>query len=523
MKNDYLLLLARRESKEMLGRKCSNLLILTAVLTVTFVAVAFSWAGKRYLQFKMSDPFTNWVNVENNYGKGNYEQFFIDLISNESIRQQYQINSVSGDDYEADWFMGADGNEHFLECRFFGDFEGNLIKAVLDDNNVIEGCAAPVESIGNETYGLIITADALKKLGYDLNDVPAFINVSNPAGDDLSLGLELYEFMGKYYSMNPMPLLGVVKSLPMNMDIIGSHFWYVQSTDNITYPYFINDEKYFARDQLYYYVENGNDSAFVKAVNELSNQSSRRLSVIKCEVPLESLKPWKEGVFYQVMYGGASTPAQERAEFDRKIQDAVKDNGVTRVFKYDYAQEYENNNYLFYSVNFSDLKSIIEFEKYVKENYKIQLEISQVTSKQNFRIVSMIANVLTIVMIVFAIFCIVMYIINMLQNYFQKVKRNLGTFKAFGMESSSLIRVYVITLLVIVLVAILAAFVITGIASLALRLFGAAWDDGYPLIVAFNIYSMASVIVIIVSVVSTVFIVLRRLLSQTPGDLIYDR
>lgn len=521
MSNDYLLLLARRESKEMLGHKYSNLWILTVVLVVTFTAVAFSWAGKQYLQFKMSDPFTNWVNVENNYGKGDYEQFFIDL-GNESIRQQYQISSVSGDDYEADWFMGADGTEHFLECRFFGDFEGNLIKAVLDRNNVIEGCAAPVESIENESYGLIITADALKKLGYDLNHIPAFINVSNPAGDDLSLGLDMHEFMGTYYTMDPMPLLGVVKSLPMNMDIIGSHFWYVQSTDNTTYPFFINDEKYFARDQLYYFVEKGRDSSFVKTVMEMPHDS-RRLSVIKCEETLESLRPWKKGEFYQVMYGSATTSAIERAEFDRKIQETFKDSGVTRIFKYDDAQEYDDNNFLYYSVNFNDLKSIIDFEKYVKENYQIQLEISQVTSKQNFRIVSMIANILTVVMIAFAIFCIVMYIVNMLQGYFQKVRRNLGTFKAFGMVSCSLIRVYVITLLLIVFAAIIAAFAITGVIALILNLCGFVWDVNYPLVVVFNPYSLISVLVVIAAIVITVFVVMRNLLSRTPGDLIYDR
>ena len=53
MRKDYLLLLARRESKEMLGNHFTNLWILSAVLVVALVAVSFSWAGKKYLEYKM--------------------------------------------------------------------------------------------------------------------------------------------------------------------------------------------------------------------------------------------------------------------------------------------------------------------------------------------------------------------------------------------------------------------------------------------------------------------------------------
>ncbi len=522
MKKDYLLLLAKRESKEMLGNHFTNLWILTAVLVVALVAVSFSWAGKKYLEYKMSDPFTNWVNVENNFGKGNYEAFFADL-SSESIRDRFQINGVSGDDYEADWLMGADGHEKFLECRFFGDFEGSLIKAVLDKKNIVNGCSISLDKISNKSYGLIITVDALKKLGYDVDNIPAFLKVSHPAGDDLSLGLDMHEFMDRYYTMDPMPLLGVVKSLPMNMDIIGSHFWYTQSNDNIKYPFFINDNKYFARDQLYYYVEEGLDSLFVRTVEGLPHPGERTPSIVLCEEGLDAFQTWKKGNFYQVIYGKASTSVTARAAFDRSIQDAVKDYGITRVYKYVEAQSYDDNNYQYYSVNFNDLKSIVEFEKYVKETYSIQLEISQVTSKQNFRIVSTIANVLTFVMIVFAIFCIVLYIINMLQGYFQKVKRNLGTFKAFGMESDSLIRVYVITLLIIVIISIVAAYFITGAIGLLLRICGCVWDMGFPYFKLFNVYTIMTILVVVASTVMTVFVVMRKMLHQTPGDLIYDR
>ena len=166
----------------------------------------------------------------------------------------------------------------------------------------------------------------------------------------------------------------------------------------------------------------------------------------------------------------------------------------------------------------------MEFAEFAKKDpYRVQIELSQVISKRNFSTVSTIANILTIVMLMFAIVCIVLFIINMLQSYFQKVKRNLGTFKAFGMGTASLIGVYVSTMLLMVLSAIVASLCITGIISLLLRLFNCSWETGYPILKVFNPFLYVSIIIVLISTVVTVRVVMSRLLHKTPGDLIYDR
>ena len=69
---DYFKLFVCREGKIVLGRKFSNLWLLTGVLTLTFLAIAFSNASLGYLSFKMNDPFINWLNIENNSDKSDY-------------------------------------------------------------------------------------------------------------------------------------------------------------------------------------------------------------------------------------------------------------------------------------------------------------------------------------------------------------------------------------------------------------------------------------------------------------------
>lgn len=116
-----------------------------------------------------------------------------------------------------------------------------------------------------------------------------------------------------------------------------------------------------------------------------------------------------------------------------------------------------------------------------------------------------------------------MFIVNMLQSYFQKVKRNLGTFKAFGMGTNELIHVYVLILLAIIVSAIIIALAITWLLQIILPLFGVLKDGQFNYLSLWSVKTLICIVIVIVSTVLTVRIVMKRLLKQTPGDLIYDR
>ena len=112
--------------------------------------------------------------------------------------------------------------------------------------------------------------------------------------------------------------------------------------------------------------------------------------------------------------------------------------------------------------------------------------------------------------------------VNMLQNYFQKVKRNIGTFKAFGMNGRELISVYILLLIMIVFAAVIIALLLTWTLQVLLPLFGIE-KDGFNYLSLWHSTTYVATIVIFLATVCTVVIVMTRLLSQTPGDLIYDR
>jgi ABC-type antimicrobial peptide transport system permease subunit len=115
-----------------------------------------------------------------------------------------------------------------------------------------------------------------------------------------------------------------------------------------------------------------------------------------------------------------------------------------------------------------------------------------------------------------------MFMVNMLQGYFQKVKRNIGTFKAFGMNGRELIQVYVIILVAIVCAGVVFALLATWAIQGFLPMIGVE-KEGFNYLSLWNITTYVATIVIFISTILTVVIVMTRLLSQTPGDLIYDR
>ena len=149
--------------------------------------------------------------------------------------------------------------------------------------------------------------------------------------------------------------------------------------------------------------------------------------------------------------------------------------------------------------------------------------MSQVSSKENFNAVSVMANILSWAMIVFSMVCIIMFIVNMLQSYFQKVKRNMGTFKAFGISSAELINVYVLILLAIVVSAVLISLSVTWLIQLLLPVVGLLKDGQFNYLSLWNLKTVCSIAIVIIATVVTVRVVMSRLLRQTPGDLIYDR
>ena len=157
-----------------------------------------------------------------------------------------------------------------------------------------------------------------------------------------------------------------------------------------------------------------------------------------------------------------------------------------------------------------------------QDSYEV-LQKSYALAEENFNEVSIMANILSWTMIIFAIVCIILFIVNLLQSYFQRGKRNMGTFKAFGISNFELITIYVLILGAIILAAIIISLSVSWLIQEVLPLLGVYREGGFGYLSLWNMKTICSIVIITIASLSTVWIVMRNLLKATPGDLIYDR
>lgn len=520
----YLKLLMVREGKEVLGKKGSNLWILTLVLVATFASIAFSEGSMIYLRDKMEDPFTNWVNIAKSTDADRFAKFCSDL-SNSEYKKQFGYNSVQMD-HATNWNMqGIDeDHQHFLSLRSFGQLHGSLIKAVLDEKNVVLGASLDTALLDDNSLGVIITSDAMQRLGYSGKNIPSFIyrmvHIMDVEDMEIADSLGIKVSQTGFFTV-PLPVIAVVRRLPNNMDMVSANFLVYQLENNFsTYPFDLIAHKEYHH-QLHYFVSDEVDrEVFEDVVKKALPDSLRDNLQILEDNETENMRPWKKGSLLKVFIGDELMDVKVFYDFSKKIETKFNCEQVRRINKYDVI-DCPSTKGSYISIEFNELSHIREFEQFAKD-YTVNLDMAQVASKENFNAVAIMAAILSAAMVIFSIVCIIMFLVNMLQSYFQKVQRNLGTFKAFGMNTRELTQVYIIILITIVLAAVVMALMLTWLIQGVLPLAGVE-KDGFNYLSVWNTTTYVATAVILISTILTVIVVMTRMLSQTPGDLIYDR
>lgn len=517
LKNDYFHLFVRRESKVVLGNNFSNLWLLTAVLTAAFLAVAFSNASLNYLAYKMNDPFINWVDIPND-GEGDYADFEM-ALKDEANKERFHYYNFQSDRYFTQMFYMDNSNDWFFaKCRCFENLNSALVQAILDESNVVDGwCVESVTDIHSNSVGVIITKEMMHTLGY--KTAPAYIYMKCGGRDNAEeYGFDLDS--EKYVAV-PIPILGVVRCLPGGVDAVASVNLYNQLNNDRTHPFMICRDEY-AENLSYFVPEEISIQQFQERVNAIAKEyTTAKFETDEIGFYAPEVVSFRKGGYVIMRCYDEELDYQTLGNINRKVLAEYADKDVHRIFDYDFS-EYPTSYQAFVSIHFKDLDKLADFEKYANKNFKVKIEMSQINAKQSFNAVSLMGNTLSWVIIVFAIICIVLFIVNLLQSYFQKVKRNLGTFKAFGISNRDLIMVYVLILAAIILSAVVISVSVTWLIQGSLHVCGIV-KEGFDYLSLWSMKTIYSIVIIIFVSIFTVAAVMRRLLKATPGDLIYDR
>lgn len=514
---DFYSLFLIKEGKELAGKRIKNVVGLFAILLMTFLAIGFGEGGLDYLKIKMADPFINWINIPIPSNRSEETSSFTTLLNNDTVKTRYNYSSIIAYTHFYQYFYDVNGEQIQAEGRTIETSSPLLIR-ILSPEFILKGIHYDEVSdyFDDQSVGLIVCKDFLNKLGYT-NAYPSFLQMVYPISNDTDL-------------MVPLPVISVVKQLPGMVSMMSTPLFYKETNYPTDQPF--NISLFEHQQYLRYFVPANEDpDKWMKKISKLLDD--RWPGILEETFVNEYRKSFQPGKF--IHFSLDSNMLKKRIRGDQAAgyieQSLAKEkNPLSRIYDYQFGRlkkEDVGQDYL--SAYFNTLDSISSFQQFVEKNLDLKIEMSQIDARENYNFVSKLTFITSLFLIIFSIIAVSMFLSNLIKSHFERIKKNIGTFKAFGLDNKRLITTYSAISFIFVLLASLSSFIIAyilgsvGAIKFLLSSLGMNLEKGY---LYFNLTTPKSLYTfLIVIALSTLIVIIRliRMLTHTPGDLIYER
>jgi len=515
LKNDYEWLFFKNEFNELTGEKYNRLSRLIAILLVTFLALSYAKGSYNYLNKKMNNPFTNWVAVpietpSHKHKREPIKRYF----ESDTNRTKYGLNTLSGYSITEEFFYTKNDTSVIdqLGRTIDPDKESNLLQQILNKNNLIwssiELNTDTFELSNKVYYDIIINSDFLKRLGYKENEKLLKVRCQYQE-DEIDIWLNVF---------------ALVDQLPNNATFLCFPNLYnaLDGESNIT---FIDQEE-------------GNQFQVLSTEEDkatLNKQFADALSIGKfidansTEIaPFETHSNQSLYLYRFFLDGKTVSNKMVRTQLDQAA--LLNGSNVLHFIPFNKSPELEFAKKPYYfAFNFEKLHFIRKFKDYMKDTHDIEVEMSQVESKENFAFVSALTRTISLILFTLGLATIIIYLINLLSTHLNSIKKNLGTYKAFGLSDSKLNAIYLKIVLAILCVGTLVSFAVIFIIA-KLRLVDrilpklvSGLDPSIKSISVFNNWNLIAVLLLLSLSIFLTYQTIKKILNKSPGDLIYNR
>jgi len=520
----------RAECQVLLGANSRYFWWVFILFFITILAIGFAKDSLRFLDKQMADPFVRYVTA--------------DLVGDlEDLDENIYYQAYKGEEDSAATYMYSSIYEF---AKFRNHFIGTSAvpgRTVLPEDDLVKTILNPVENkaighgfdVQNEfsikpdkNYSLIVTYNLLQEiLKHDVNKDAPFVRL--------------------YVDSIPIPVAAVVDQLPDKRDFISTPYFYdnirdhaiecFRSRDSLNKVYVIFDIDPAKKDEINRPVE--------EALSELRNIGTAPFDQLAYGSGSGLAKPsvypytltYRPTSFLQIDFlRNLSTKEQNdvyrrfvaTAGISKLLSDNNKD--ASSVIKYYWPnlsyQTSDAPNRQAICVSFSSLNRVKDFADNFFENTQIELEMSLIKSLENYNFVTILTLAVSLVLIIFSFLSISFFVRNMIANHLNKIKMNIGTYKAFGIEIKG---IYKNMVFVFILTSeILALAVCIFIAKMdwllrLVRLYNEDISDEFDFFYLWDIEGLAIlVLMLMVSYLSSAWVI-NRLFKKTPGDLVYNR
>jgi len=513
--HDFKHLFYRNETKELLGKKNRHFWLISVIMFFTFLAIGFSNGSLNYLKNKMEDPFVRSINAPVPMTVSRDAFSVIDLYNSDSLKQKFNYDTIVGYNRWTEFFKGdlPESSKRAIDGRSI-PFDDPLVNTIIDKNI---NNAVGYSFIDESDISIVVTRNFIEKLGCSAE--PAF--VFREMGDGRAI---------------PIPVRAIVDKLPgEKIDFLTTQYYY-SNRNALGDGFLFSDNK-----KLYAYavVDSSKQEEFLKASEAFFARyldEGGYLEVNSIDVYPYQFS-YKSVLYLQVAFNySEDIPIEDidglYAQFreSNEIKEFIK---KAKIDEHEFIQAYFPNQenrisrrYDYISVNFNDLSKVDEFATIFAEDSKIKLEMSKIEQMKNYNFVSKLTGIMSIILIGFSVVMINIFLSNILSTHLNNIKKNIGTFKAFGIDIK---RIYIGMMYIFVLMPLVISLCIAGVFGYLgavyfiidiISPFAVEKDLYFDL---FNRYTLISVVVMAVVNYYAFSVIIDRIFKQTPGDLIYDR
>lgn len=533
-----------KESIELLGyhNKLRNFWTVFIIMLVTFMAIGFANGSLIYLGRKMQDPFVNFINVAVPHDHQGDVDMLIDVLNDDTLtREKYGVNKATGFTiFPLEFMQQKQHNLYMLTGRTINT-EDPLLSVLLSSSNVVNGEKTGFR--GSRDPGVIVSEKMLHDLGYPMDT--KWVTVRVKAGDSIEADI-------------PVAVRTVLKRLPGDLDdeisFLITDFLHANLVKPITEtnrPFSPTNTKSL---RLYLDSRDTNQAiSMVETVKTYLDNKNKKVSIgasmyrvreprlLRYKIDSTFFEP---GYTVDIPFMGRRPDFKEiNVLFDTLMaQTNLGTQPVSMVYVQDYYTAEQVNDVSRrldrLTIHFLKLDRIDSFESnYIKPAYPyIRLDMAKIESLKNYNYITKLTIGLSIILVILSVYSIASFLSNVFENHLNKIKMNIGTLMAFGTGGLKLIyrRLMMAYLFIPLLLSLAAASLlgylglIRGVMMLLIRnlddgLFFDLWSWGMPPNTMPLVITLIAIFAIVFVTLQRYKKIINRLLSKTPGDLIFGR
>ena len=577
----YKQLFASKEGSVLFGRSKINLIILISILSITFIAIGFANGALDYMNTKFKDPFVNLLTIGIPWSKSSSSTVrdITDNLNSDEIRNGFLIDTVTAyKETPLPIFNLNDGKSEFIKGRLVST-DDPINKYLFDPSNVISGAKAFND---DSDLGMVVTEKLLKRLGYKSD--AKVIYIDNDDSDTTGKKSEKFKvpvpiravlkaIPGRnHFLVTNFFFVSYINHEECVFDFTEQRkriLFFVENDKNLAkslgkeieklMPLFILNEEV-PIEQLKKFTDNSDDLDYDSDhlsdaesdidLNEspedsLSDLISTQTISYRLDIRSNDTCEVMNTAGYEVSVNFDSKPyyyATTEIIYKQIINsDFYKNNQakITRIFDYNIAPQLEeefSNDYLCINFKPNGLDSIESFSRFIVNNLNaekvkeqanvIDVDAAAIKEKKNFNYMSKMTWLISGLLIAFSILSISLFISNLLKTHLNKVKMNLGTYKAFGLSDKESVSIYMGIMLKFILLGLVISLALALVLGWGIGLwFGSILniDDNVQYFKLFAGQTYFLIFIILLVTVITSYFNINRILSKTPGDLIYNR